>query len=89
MNEERREYLAGGLRPLACGFCGTRVLVKKNSPKHTSIQWTTDASCCPVYAAAGSGSARADTCERLAESIRAAARSGELEVPRAGGGPHE
>ena len=40
---ERTEFLAGGLRPHACASCGTRVLVKKNSVKHTSIQWTTDA----------------------------------------------
>ena len=78
------DFLEAGLTPLACGHCGAVVRVKKNSPKHTSIQWTTDASSCPVYAAAGVSSARADTCERLAESIRAAARAGELEVPGAG-----
>ncbi len=80
----RAEFLSAGLKPVTCANCGTQVLVKKNSPKHTSIQWTTDASSCPVYAAADVGSARADTCDRLAESIRAAARAGELEVPGAG-----
>lgn len=81
---DRQEFLAGGMVPHDCDSCGTRVLVKKNSPKHTSIQWTTDAvSSCPVFAeqAAASGStARVETCPRLAESIRSAVASGELEV---------
>lgn len=51
MTAERDEFLTGGMRPHACRRCGTKVLVKKNSEKHTSIQWTTDAaSSCPVFA---------------------------------------
>ena len=81
---DRREFLAGGLAPHDCDSCGARVLVKKNSPKHTSIQWSTDAvSSCPVFAeqAATNGStALLETCPRLAESIRRAVARGELEV---------
>jgi hypothetical protein len=73
---DRREFLTSGLRPVRCTACGTTVLVKKNSPKHTSVQWTSDAGDCPVLAAAGPSSARVETCDRLAESIRAAARAG-------------
>lgn len=85
---DRREFLSAGLRPVRCTSCGTTVLVKKNSRKHTSIQWTTDAaSSCAVYAehvAAGGNSALLDTCERLSESIEGAARAGVLEVPDGG-----
>ncbi|MGH3450517.1 MAG: hypothetical protein ACRDQW_07270 [Haloechinothrix sp.] len=81
---DRREFLTGGLAPLTCRSCGTRVLVRKSSPKHTSIQWTTDpATSCPVYAeqvAAGGSTALLDTCEQLAESIVLAAAAGEIEV---------
>jgi hypothetical protein len=61
------------------------VLVKKNSPKHNSIQWITDAATsCPVFAervANGGQTALLDTCERLGESIACAARDGELGGP--------
>ncbi|WP_158882858.1 hypothetical protein [Amycolatopsis anabasis] len=81
---ELQEFLSGGLRPHTCRACGTCVLVKKNSWKHTSIQWTTDASAsCPVFAeraADGANTALLDTCERLSESISDAVRAGELEV---------
>jgi hypothetical protein len=81
-NAERTEFLSGGLRPHACASCGTRVLVKKNSWKHTSIQWTTDAaSSCPLFtahAAAGGNTALLDTCEQLTASIAASVREGEF-----------
>lgn len=76
---DRREFLTSGLRPVRCTSCGTSVLVKKNSPKHTSVQWTSDASDCPELAAAEQPSARVQTCAKLADSIRAAARSGAFE----------
>ncbi|PRX51201.1 hypothetical protein B0I33_101354 [Prauserella shujinwangii] len=82
MLAERDEFLTEGLRPLDCRSCGTTVLVKKNSPQHTSIQWTTDASTsCPVLAeraAAGVHPALLDTCERLSDSITEAVREGRL-----------
>ncbi|GAB3576845.1 hypothetical protein GCM10027445_41520 [Amycolatopsis endophytica] len=84
---ERTEFLSGGLRPHACASCGTRVLVKKNSVKHTSIQWTTDAGSCPVFAEqaeAGENTALLDTCPKLVDSIGAAVRDGEFGVLDAG-----
>jgi len=84
VNAELAEFLAGGLRPVSCHTCGTRVLVKKNSPQHTSIQWTTDAaSSCPVFAgraAEGATTALLDTCEQLGDSITDAVRDGLLVV---------
>ena len=81
---DRREFLTGGLVPHDCDSCGTRVLVRKNSPKHTSIQWTTDAaSSCPVFAEQkeqGGSTALLDTCPKLAESIQRAVTRGDLEV---------
>ncbi|MFC4001031.1 hypothetical protein ACFS2C_08275 [Prauserella oleivorans] len=77
---DREEFLTAGLVPVACRSCATTVLVKKNSPEHTSIQWTTDASrSCPVFAekvAQGVHPALLDTCDRLRESIAEAAREG-------------
>ncbi|RZQ63146.1 hypothetical protein [Amycolatopsis suaedae] len=75
--DERTEFLSGGLRPLACDACGTKVLVKKNSPQHTSIQWTTTSASCPVLAGSDSP-ALLDTCERLSATIARAALAGEL-----------
>lgn len=81
---ERTEFLSGGLRPHECAACGTCVLVKKNSWKHTSIQWTTDAAgSCPVFAdqvAAGGSTALLDTCEKLTVSIADSVRKGEFGV---------
>ncbi|AEF39373.1 hypothetical protein [Hoyosella subflava] len=81
---DRAEFLTGGLVPLQCSSCGTGVLVKKHSPKHTSIQWTTSpAESCPIYAerlAGGGRTALFDTCERLAASIAQAVTDGKLKV---------
>jgi hypothetical protein len=81
---ERAEFLSAGLRPHTCSSCGTPVLVKKNSRKHTSIQWTMDAAAgCPVFAEqarAGANTALLDTCESLSASIAVAARQGEFGV---------
>jgi hypothetical protein len=82
---DRREYLEGGLQPLACQTCGIRVLVKKLSPQHTSIQWTTSTEHCPEIAArteAGEHPALVNACGRLRSTIEHAIREGLLEVPR-------
>ncbi|GDY29135.1 hypothetical protein [Gandjariella thermophila] len=82
---DRRLYLEGGLRPLTCHGCGIEVLVKKLSPEHTSIQWTTGTDRCPEIAArvaAGEHPARVDTCARLRASIEHAVHEGLVEVPR-------
>jgi hypothetical protein len=82
---EIREFLTGGLSPLACRGCANRVLVRKTSVAHTSVQWISDpATSCPEFAdrvAAGELSARIDTCAELRASIELAAAEGLIEVP--------
>jgi hypothetical protein len=83
--EEIREFLAAGLTPISCHSCATRVLVRKSSPAHTSVQWTTDpAASCPEFAARVAGGelgARIDTCPKLRASIELAVIEGHIEVP--------
>lgn len=85
---DREEHLRDRLRPVDCLRCGTCVLVKKNSPKHTSIQWTTEpAASCAEFAeraARGENSALIETCPDLRTSIDRAAREGRLEHPDQG-----
>ena len=82
---EAREHLSEGLRPVDCRGCPTRVLVRKTSAAHTSVQWLgSPAATCPEFAArvaAGELSARIDTCPRLRASIEHAVTGGRLEVP--------
>lgn len=77
---DRADFLTVGLRPISCRTCAVSVLVKKNSRKHTSIQWTSDATAdCPVFAdgvANGRHPALMDTCPNLSETIAAAADDG-------------
>lgn len=84
---DKRLYVELGLTPVICRACGTEVLVKKNSGKHTSVQWTSDpAASCPEFAAAvaaGKRSAQVLSCPRLTESIEAAVRDGVVVVPDA------
>jgi hypothetical protein len=82
---ETREFLSSGLTPVTCHSCANRVLVKKTSLAHTSVQWTTDpAASCPEFAAriaAGELSARIDSCPKLRTSIELAVSEGRVEVP--------
>lgn len=82
---EKRRYVDEGLTPVTCERCATTVLVRKNSAKHTSVQWRTDAaSSCPEIAAqvaAGARSALVLGCPSLQASIAAAVASGALAVP--------
>jgi hypothetical protein len=84
---DRHEYLEGGLQELTCDGCAARVRVKKNSPLHTSVQWTRQAlGQCAEFAtrvALGETTPRVDTCTTLRESIEQAARDGRLPVPMA------
>jgi hypothetical protein len=76
---ERRLYLEIGLTPVRCAACGAEVAVKKNSRKHTSVQWTRSAvAACPELAA---GDGLRLGCPRLKESIAQAVREGVLVVP--------
>lgn len=81
---DKQLYNSGGMQPVDCTACGTRVLVKKNSLKHTSVQWQTDpAASCPVLRAgadAGRPTARQESCPRLRASISYAVSEGLLDV---------
>ena len=84
-----RLYLEVGLAPVRCAACGVEALVKKNSARHTSVQWPgAGSAACPEIAAARSADPHALVlgCARLKESIDAAVRAGELVVPDAGSG---
>jgi hypothetical protein len=78
------EYLEAGLAPLTCGHCGAVVRVRKNSPKHTSIQWTrASQETCPFLATRLHGpgtTANAAGCDRLRAEIAAAVRDGRIET---------
>ncbi|MGZ4523978.1 MAG: hypothetical protein ACXVGB_13830 [Mycobacteriaceae bacterium] len=83
---DKELYNSGGLQPVDCRACSTRVLVKKFSPQHTSIQWTSDplVSCPELRAGAEAGreTALQDTCPRLRASIEYAVAEGLLHVGR-------
>jgi hypothetical protein len=71
---DKRLYVEIGLAPVQCRTCGVEVGVKKNSRKHTSVQWTAAAMAgCTCYANFG--------CPRLKETIEAAVRDGVVVVP--------
>ena len=82
---DRRLYLEIGLVPVTCARCGTEVLVKKNSAKHTSVQWTSDAvaSCPEIAGQVGTGERPGQVlgCSALKASIQDAVRTGVLTVP--------
>lgn len=79
---DKRTYLESGMRPVECRTCGTCVLARKNSYKHTSIQWTLDpTTSCPQYAKNADGRpGLRETCSRLRSSIDHAVMEGILEV---------
>jgi hypothetical protein len=81
---DRRAYLEGGLEDLVCDDCGVYVRVKKTSPQHTSVQWSTLAvRGCPELAARAAGgqpTALVATCAKLRDSIERAAREGRLDI---------
>ncbi|HET9138583.1 hypothetical protein [Actinophytocola sp.] len=83
--QEILEFLTAGLTPVECRSCASRVLVRKNSVRHTSVQWTTaPAATCPEFAArvgAGELSARVDGCPKLRDSIELAVAEGRVAVP--------
>ncbi|WP_137723205.1 hypothetical protein [Prescottella subtropica] len=78
---DQHHYLDAGLQEVQCRACGTCVLVRKNSFRHTSIQWQGDpARVCPEFTGAGGGPASRQTCPRLLASIEHAVMEGILEV---------
>ena len=79
MTGERTEYLEGGLTEVTCARCGVTVRAKKNSPQHTSVQWSrravdgcTEFACRTVL---GEPTALIPGCGSLRESIDRAAAS--------------
>ncbi len=64
------------MQPVTCERCQTSVLVSKNSPAQTSIQWEVDSSVCPQREDLPVG----ETCPFLSDSIRDAVFAGALEV---------
>ena len=82
--EDQRLYLDGRLREIACLDCLAKVRVKKNSERHTAVQWTDEAlGHCQEFArlsAQAGGRPVYETCPRLMASIDRAVSEGELEV---------
>jgi hypothetical protein len=84
--EDRRLYVELGFTPVACRNCGVEVLVKKNSHKHTSVQWTSaGVAACPEIGAARAADPQGLVlgCPRISDSIAEAVRDGTVVVPDA------
>ena len=81
---DRETYTRAGFQPVECRSCGTSVSVRKNSEKHTSIQWTDGSDRnCPVlseWREEGSLPDGEDTCPRMLASIRYAYAEGLLTI---------
>lgn len=46
---DRETYTVAGYQDLRCTYCDTSVKVRKNSEKHTSVQWSAEAAAaCPL-----------------------------------------
>jgi hypothetical protein len=83
---DKRLYVEIGLTPVTCATCGVEAMVKKNSRKHTSVQWTAAAVAgCPEISAvrAADPNALVLGCPRMAASIEDAVRAGAVVVPDA------
>jgi hypothetical protein len=78
---DKRLYVEIGLVPVQCSTCGVEVGVKKNSRKHTSVQWSAAAmaGCRGFDSVAALGVSLG--CPRLRESIEAAVADGRVVVP--------
>ena len=79
--EDQRLYTAARLVEVSCLDCLATVAVKKNSEHHTSIQWTGEARAhCPELSRRSSGRESHSACPRMAASIEAAAREGQIPI---------
>jgi hypothetical protein len=82
--EDRRFYVEIGFTPVRCGTCGAEALVKKNSRKHTSVQWSAaGVAGCPEITAARAADPVALVlgCPNMTAAIEDAVRSGAVIVP--------
>ncbi|MDI3422183.1 ferredoxin [Streptomyces luteolus] len=82
--EDNRLTDGAPMRPVSCGQCGSRVLVRKSSWQQTSVQWNSEAlRGCREHIAATSGPAAPaglETCHALVATIRAATLNVTIEV---------
>jgi hypothetical protein len=82
--EDQRLYTSARLVPVACLDCLARVGVKKNSEHHTSVQWSAESvAACPELArkvAGPRGRPLHEGCPRMAASIDAAVREGQVPI---------
>jgi len=82
--EDQRLYLDARLVEVSCLDCLASVRVKKNSPHHTSVQWSAEAvAACPEFtrmSQQAEGRAVHMTCPRMMASIERAASEGALEI---------
>lgn len=81
---DMRLYVEIGLTPVTCADCGVEAMVKKNSEKHTSVQWTAEGvAACPEIQAARAADPKALVlgCAKLRASIEDAVRNGQVVVP--------
>ena len=82
--EDRALYTSSRLVEVACRECQARVMVRKNSEHHTSIQWTQDAvEDCAYFAELSrqdDGRPIHSGCPRLVASIEEAVRDGVLSI---------
>ncbi|MGW1682691.1 hypothetical protein [Saccharopolyspora sp. NPDC002376] len=76
--DDRDLYLREGLCPVQCERCAAWVLAKKNSPQHTSVQWSAESTQqCAEFASRPAGKPT-ESCPDLRRSIAVAAHDGQL-----------
>ncbi len=82
--EDRELYTRGRLAEVACRQCRAKVLVRKNSEHHTSIQWNQEAlRACEVFADLDQqedGRPVHSSCPQLVASIEYAVSEGIITV---------
>ena len=82
--EDRALYTQSRLQEIPCMDCKARVLVRKNSEHHTSIQWTQEAVAdCTTFAKLArqeGGRPVHAACPRLNASIEEAVRDGAVSI---------
>jgi hypothetical protein len=83
---DTRLYVEIGLVPVTCSACGVEAMVKKNSLRHTSVQWAPGAAAaCPEISTARANDPASLVlgCSKLKASIEDAVRRGDVVVPDA------
>ena len=82
--DDRELYTRSSLSDVTCRQCQARVMVRKNSEHHTSIQWDSEAlAACAEFqkmATEPGGRHVYASCSRLRSSIDRAVAEGELEI---------